>query len=93
MWSYYDDGRKVMIIDNPNGGWICKFVVKDGWLATYDYASLERRMRERRGKKVKSIDNDYDHYDDDDILYYDDDDFATEDYGHDDYNDDYGWWR
>lgn len=91
-WSYYDDGRKVMHIDNPTGGWICKFVVKDGWLATYDYLSLELRMKERRSRKLKSVDNDYDHYDDD-LYYYYDNDGATEDYGHDDHNDDYGWWR
>ena len=90
-WSYYDDGRKVMHIDNPNGGWICKFVVKDGWLATYDYASLERRMEERKSMRTKRTDDDYEHYDDDDLYYYDD--VATEDYGLEDYNDDYGWWR
>jgi len=91
-WSYYDDGRKVMIVDNPNGGWICKFVVMDGWLATYDYFSLGLRMEERKNKKEIAIDDYYDHYDDDD-LYYDDADVATEDYGLEDYNDNYGWWR
>ena len=93
-WSYYDDGRKVMTIDKTNGesGWDCKFIVKDGWVATLNYGLLELQMQERKNKKANIADNNYDHYDDDDSLYYDDD-VPTEDYGHDDYNDDYGWWR
>ena len=93
-WSYYKDGRKVMILDKANGegGWDCKFVVKDGWVATFNYALLEIQMEERKNKKEKSRRDDYEHYDDDDLYYYDDDD-GHEDYGLDDYNDDYGWWR
>ena len=94
-WSRYDDGRKVMTIDDPNGGWICKFVTMDGWLATYDYAEMARRCDEARNNKAKPTNSIYDLYDhfDDDHLHWDDDNPAAEDYGLEDYNEDYGWWR
>lgn len=91
-WSHYDDGRSVMTTDKTNGdaGWACKFIVKDGWLATLDYAQLERQMMEPQRQTAKIITTDYA---DDNPDYDDDDDDATQDYGLEDYNDDYGWWR
>ena len=69
-WTKYPDGRSVMIVDNPGetGGWSCKFVVLDGWVATYNYAKMEHKMKERMLKEAKS---NGDHHDDDD---WDDDD-------------------
>jgi hypothetical protein len=89
-WSHCDDGRKVMTIRKSNGtaGLDCKLIVKDGWLATLDYAQMEASLDESANKKVKTVPI----YEDDYEVHYDDD-VATEDYGLEDYNDDYGWWR
>ena len=86
-WESHEDGRKVMLIKNSPeiGGWSCKIVVLDGWVATYNYTMMEQKMHKR---KIKEIHNNSDHGDDD----WDDDD-ATEDYGLADHNEDYGWWR
>ena len=91
-WSHCDDGRKVMTIRKSNGaaGLDCKFIVKDGWLVTLDYAQMERQMVEPQSQTAKIITTDHD---DDNSHYDDDDDDATQDYGLEDYNDDYGWWR
>ena len=67
-WSYYDDGRKVMNIRKSNGeaGLDCKFIVKDGWLATLNYPQMELQMDESRNKKTKLINAKWDQYDSDD---------------------------
>ena len=87
-WESHEDGRKVMLVKNPSktGGWACKIVVLNGWVATYNYAMMEQKMNKR---KIKEIHNNTDHGDDD----WDDDEDATEDYGLEDNNEDYGWWR
>jgi len=89
-WSYYDDGSKIMKIRKSNGdaGLDLKLIVFDGWLATLDYAQLEASLDKSASKKVKTVPI---YEDDHDVDY--DDDVATEDYGLEDHNDDYGWWR
>ena len=56
-WSHYDDGRKVMTTDKTNGdaGWDCKFIVKDGYVATLSYRGIELQMNARRNKKTKGV--------------------------------------
>lgn len=87
-WKTHDDGRKSMLVKNPTkiGGWACKIVVLDGWVATYNYTMMEQKMHKR---KIKEIHSNSDHGDDN----WDDDEGVTEDYGLEDYNEDYGWWR
>lgn len=91
-WSYYDDGRKVMKIRKSNGdaGLDLELIVLNSWVATLDYTQMEASSDKSANKKVKIASICEDDYDTD----YDDDDVAgTEDYGLEDYNDDYGWWR
>ena len=89
-WCEMPDGRIVMNItkeDRLDSGLSVKYVVLDGWVATYNYEALERKY-EARSQNSPSYSYFYD--DDDDWSHddpYDDDDYL------DDYNDDYGWWR
>ena len=65
-------------------------VYYNGYVVTY---YDPKHMPEYMKPQKKIHDDDYAHYYDDDHLHWDDDDCADEDYGLDDHNEDYGWWR
>ena len=72
------------------GDYIGKIVYYNGYAVTYyDPNDIPSYMN----PKEENDDDDYAHYYDDDHLHWDDDDCADEDYGLDDHNEDYGWWR